>query len=301
MKHLLDIESSLKKRVIGQSVACESVAKAILRGELGPLRADNKPKGSFLLLGPTGVGKTSLVLSLLNLLYKNNKGNFARLDMAEFQNPNALVSLLGENKTTQGRLGDIIDQINENNGGIILFDEIEKAHKDVVKILLSILDEGYITMSTSEKKCIKNTYLFFTSNLGCSKIINASQLPESGINKIVKSAAQDFFGPELLARFKQHIVFSPLSLRDQIAVLRQAIKAELLLWEKSLNLNIQIDEESIIPVIMQSIPSKKLGARPFLNKAEEMLGDALVQFKLSNIKKNILIKAENNRIICLPV
>ena len=301
MSHLLGIESSLNQKVIGQPAACESVAKAILRTELGPVRPGNKPKGSFLLLGPTGVGKTSLVLTLLNLLYSNNKENFARLDMAEFQTQDALTTLLGENKDSQGRLGDIIDQINTNNGGIILFDEIEKAHKDVVKILLSILDEGHVTMSTSEKKSLKNTYLFFTSNLGCSKIINANQLPESGITKIVKNAAQEFFGPELLARFQQHTVFSPLSLTAQIAILRETIKAELLLWEKSLGLNIKVDEKSVIPLIMKSIPSKNLGARPFLSKSEEILGDALVQFKLKNIKKNILIKEENNRIICVPV
>ncbi len=301
MDCLSDLECSLNRQVIGQPVACEKITKAILRAEIGPPRPGNKPKGSFLLLGPTGVGKTSLVLSLLNVLYNSNKGNFLRLDMAEFQTQDALASLLGEDRKAQGILGNSLDIINSNGGGIILFDEVEKAHKNVIKILLSILYEGHVTVNNLEKKYFNNVYLFFTSNLGCSKIINANQLPESGTKKIMETAAQEFFGPELLARFKQIITFSPLSLKNQITILRQAMKSELLLWEKKLNLNIQVDEKSVIPLIIKEIPSKRLGARPFLTKVEELLGDALVQFKLKRIEKNILIKGENNKIICLSM
>jgi ATP-dependent Clp protease ATP-binding subunit ClpB len=295
------IETLLRERVLGQENACKSVGRAIQRAELGPPRHDNKPKCSFLFLGPTGVGKTSMVTALLEILYNNEKGNFYRLDMAEFQTKDSIKALLGENRNQQGVLGDAVDKINSNGGGILLFDEIEKAHREVIKILLSVLDEGHVTMSTTEKKLFGSTYLFFTSNLGCSKIAQSYRLPASSIEKVVVGEAQRFFGVELFARFKKHVVFKPLQIEDQIRILKKALNEEIFSWKKAFELQIRIDEESVIPFLMQEISDKRLGARPFINKVEEIIGDALVKFRMESQTKNLLITKENNKLICMPI
>lgn len=295
---LRKLNNFLNSRVVGQKRACQTLAESIILAEMKPHQKNTKPKGSFILLGPTGVGKTSLVLSTLEFLYESPNKHFVRLDMAEYQAPDSIKSLLGRDERQQGILGDSIDKLESNGGGILLFDEIEKAHSATLKILLSILDEGHTRMSTKEIKYFKNTYLFFTSNLGCAKITQAKNLPTKSIEKIVTNGAQMFFSPELFARFDHHIILEPLDFNNQTTIARESINRTIKQWNEARHLNISLDENSVIPYLLRENAKSELGARRLIKTIEQSIGKAISLFCLYSNEKDISLREENNNLIC---
>lgn len=296
---LRELEATLRKKIIGQEDAVSLISKAALRAELG-LRKSGRPKAGVLLLGPTGVGKTEAVLSLADFLYGNMK-RVKRFDMAEYQRQESLEFLLGGNRNEQGLLGDAIDELGEQGGGILLFDEIEKSYRSLSGIFLSALDAGRISMSNGETKYLSNCYLFFTSNLGAA---NAAQMVHSNyytIRRCVENSARAFFSPELFARFDEIVVFKRLSYENQVAICEQMLEGEFKYLEEKLDRPVSITEEALYWPIERGY-TRDLGARMMRKTIERELGNALVEFHLNSENNGvgeIQLTIEQSRLIAV--
>lgn len=266
---LKDLDEFLKNRIIGQEEAIGVIVNAVLSAESG-FKKLQRPKGGMLLLGPTGVGKTEVVLSLAEFLYEDSS-RVRRFDMAEYQRQESLGWLLGSNKEEQGLLGDAIDDLNEKGGGILLFDEIEKAHQSLTTIFLSALDAGHVTMPNGQTKNLSQLYLFFTSNLGgnnAAQMVNANSVT---IKKAVERCARNYFSSELFARFDEMQVFG-----------------------KCL-----IVSDEVLNFLIQKGYTRDLGARMMRRTIEREIGNALVSWKLNSepVGETIRIAVENFKLI----
>lgn len=266
----------LTARVRGQEGALREISSAVQRAELG-LASPDRPKASFLLLGPTGVGKTETVLAMSEFLYGATNA-VARFDMAEYQDKKGIERLLGD-RDRQGLLGDEIDKRVEE-GGILLFDEIEKADRDLSTVFLGLLDAARITMATGETKNVANFYIAFTSNLGSAEAIKMQRLPQTTIERRVLLAASDHFRPELLARFENRLVFSRLSYEIQKEIAEGMLRSKLKAIEGMYGLRFSYDE-SVVVALMAIGYTKELGARPMRNAVERQVGDAVRRYLLS--------------------
>jgi ATP-dependent Clp protease ATP-binding subunit ClpB len=223
-KRLLDIEEFLKKRVIGQDEAIESVADALRRSRIG-LQDEDKPMGSFIFLGPTGVGKTELVKGLASLMFDDEKA-LVRIDMSEYMEKHAVSKLLGAapGYIGHGEGGQLTEPVRRRPYSVVLFDEIEKAHPEVLNILLQLLDDGILTDSTGRKVDFRNTLVLMTSNLGSraftknrSPLGYSHDIAESTRHQIKESAIKslkEHFKPEMLNRIDEVIVFNRLTSDD---------------------------------------------------------------------------------------
>lgn len=285
IESLKELENFLSSRIIGQEEPIKTIANAVLRAELG-LVSVNKPKSGMLLLGPTGVGKTEVVLALAEFLYKDLK-RVKRFDMAEYQRQESLNWLLGGNKEEQGLLGDAIDELSEQGGGILLFDEIEKAHRSLNTIFLAALDAGRISMSNGKTKDLSGFYIFFTSNLGGSSAVQMVHSDYVTVKKHVERCAQNFFSLELFARFKEIIVFKPLSYEAQLGICKKILNLVSDNFSKILGKQLII-EEDVFNFLVQKGYSRDLGARIMHNVIDQEIGNALVTWRLNsaNLEKN---------------
>ena len=175
-QRLLKLESILHKRVVGQTEAVTAVAKAVRRGRVG-LKSANRPIGSFLFLGPTGVGKTELSKTLAEAVF-GSEDSMIRVDMSEYMEKHSVSKLIGSPPGYVGyeEGGQLSDKVRRNPYSVVLFDEIEKAHPDVFNILLQVLDDGQITDSKGRKVSFKNTIIIMTSNAGANRIIDPKHL-----------------------------------------------------------------------------------------------------------------------------
>ena len=215
---LLNMESTLHKRIIGQDEAVKKVSDAILRSRAG-ISDPNRPIGSFMFLGPTGVGKTELCKALCETLFDTEK-NLIRIDMSEYMEKYSVSRLIGAPPGYVGyeEGGQLTEQVRRKPYSVILFDEIEKAHKDVFNVLLQILDDGRVTDGQGRTVDFKNTIIILTSNLGAEEIMNGIQsdgtLSEKSIQN-VNSLLKQYFRPEFLNRLDEIIFFKPLT-KDQI-------------------------------------------------------------------------------------
>lgn len=283
LRSLENLQEFLLKRIIGQEEAIETISKAALRAEMGLKKAE-RPKSGMLLLGPTGVGKTEVTLALSEFLYKDIS-RVKRFDMAEFQRQESLNWLLGGSKEQQGLLGDAIDYLNQKGGGVLLFDEIEKAHQSLTTIFLSALDAGRITMSNGQTKNLSQCYLFFTSNLGAS---NAAQMMTSNyvtIRRCVEKTARNYFSPELFARFDEIVVFKRLSYDAQIAICQKMLEGELSYLTQKIGKQL-IVHESVFNFLVQKGYTRDLGARVMKSTIEREIGNALVNWKMAKAEEN---------------
>ena len=291
---LRKLETTLSKRVIGQPEAIKAVSNAIRRGRVG-LKDPKRPIGSFLFLGPTGVGKTELSKAIADSVFGNEK-SMIRVDMSEYMEKHSVSKLIGSPPGYVGYDdgGQLSERVRRNPYSVVLFDEIEKAHPDVFNILLQILDEGNITDNTGRKIDFKNTVIIMTSNVGAQRIIEPKHLGfiadnneeknyESMKNNVMEEIKQ-LFKPELLNRIDEIIVFHSLQKEQMLEIVNIMIK-EITVRAEKIGINLKVTPQAKQYIIDQSF-DKKYGARPLRRKLQTMLEDRLAQQILEGKIKN---------------
>ena len=284
------LEQTLHKRVIGQDEAVTAVAKSIKRGRVG-LKDPTRPIGSFLFLGPTGVGKTELSKALAEALFGNEE-SMIRVDMSEYMEKHSVAKMIGSPPGYVGHDdgGQLSEQVRRHPYSVILFDEIEKAHPDVFNILLQVLDDGHITDSQGRKVDFRNTVIIMTSNAGAQAIIDPKKLgfnvkeDEAGDYKRMKNNVMNeiklIFRPEFLNRIDEILVFHPLN-KDQMKKIVGLMCRELISRAKE-QLGIQlIIRDSVKKHIVETGTDQKYGARPLRRAVQNQLEDKLAEAILS--------------------
>ena len=305
---LLRLEKILHERVIGQDEAVEAVSKAIRRGRVG-LQDPNRPIGSFLFLGPTGVGKTELSKALAEAVFGTEQA-LIRVDMSEYMEGHSVSKMIGSPPGYVGHEegGQLSEQIRKNPYSVVLFDEIEKAHPDVFNVLLQVLDDGHITDSKGRKVSFKNTILIMTSNAGAQKIIAPKNL--GFIQDTSKSADYDkmksqvldevknSFKPEFINRIDAMIVFKTLEKAQMLEITTLLCKNIAKRCKDRMGINI-----SFTPALKNHIVDKyadyKMGARPLKRALQNVVEDALAEEILAGkIKNNDTVKVgyKNNTV-----
>lgn len=275
MQKLVDMEVNLRRRVIGQDEALEAVSNAVRRARAG-LQDPNRPVGSFIFLGPTGVGKTETARALAEFLFDDERA-MIRLDMSEYMEKHAVARMIGAPPGYIGydEGGQLTEAVRRRPYSVVLFDEIEKAHPDVFNVLLQILDDGRLTDSKGRVVDFKNTVLIMTSNLG-SREIQASvenPLADRDIQKDVLQVLRDHFKPEFLNRIDDIVVFSQLS-REQIATI---IDVQLEKLRKSLDergITIELDDSARELIIKEGY-DPTYGARPLKRAIQTLVQNPL--------------------------
>ena len=287
---LMNMEETLHNRIIGQDEAVKSISRAIRRGRVG-LKDPKRPVGSFLFLGPTGVGKTELSKALANVLFGSDE-SILRLDMSEFMEKHTVSKLIGSPPGYVGYNdgGHFSEKIRRKPYSVVLFDEIEKAHPDVFNILLQVLEDGHLTDSQGRKVNFKNTVIIMTSNAGAKSIINPKKLgftsaPDAektyeDMKKGVMGEVKDIFRPEFLNRIDDIIVFHPLT-QDEIEEVAKGMITEV---AKRVKANMEISlllSDSAIKELAKVGYDQTYGARPLRraiqNKIEDKLAEAVLK------------------------
>ena len=278
-ERLLRMEEILKLRVIGQDEAVTKVAHAIQMHRAG-LTDPNKPIGSFLFLGPTGVGKTEVARTLADFLFDDPR-KMIRIDMSEYMERHAVARLIGAPPGYVGfeEGGQLTEQVRRNPYSVILFDEIEKAHPEVFNIFLQILDEGHLTDGQGRRVSFKNCIIIMTSNIGSPLILEAKELTESVRTKIDELLYKTF-KPEFLNRIDEIIYFKTLSEKDVENIARiQLASLQKRLSEKGINL---VVKETVIAEIAERGYVKEFGARPLKRAIQSDIIVPISQFMLRN-------------------
>ena len=283
---LQKLEKTLHKRVIGQEEAVTAVAKAVRRGRVG-LKDPKRPIGSFLFLGPTGVGKTELSKALAEALFGNEE-SMIRVDMSEYMEKHSVAKMIGSPPGYVGHDdgGQLSEQVRRRPYSVLLFDEIEKAHPDVFNILLQVLDDGHITDSQGRKVDFRNTVIIMTSNAGAQAIIDPKKLgfnareDAAGDYKRMKSNVMReiklIFRPEFLNRIDEIIVFHPLG-KDEMKKIAGLMCRELVQRAKEqLGLQLTI-RDSVKDYIVETGTDQKYGARPLRRAMQSRLEDRLAE------------------------
>lgn len=281
LKHL---EATLHKRVIGQEEAVTAVAKAVKRGRVG-LKDPNRPIGSFLFLGPTGVGKTELSKALAEALFGNEE-SMIRVDMSEYMEKHSVSKMVGSPPGYVGHEegGQLSEKVRRNPYSVILFDEIEKAHPDVFNILLQVLDDGHITDSQGRKVDFKNTVIIMTSNAGAKAIIEPKKLgfvlnedAESDYKRMksnVMNEVKQIFKPEFLNRIDETIVFHALTKEHMKKIVGLLCKELIHRVKKQLDIKLVI-RNSVKDLIVEKGTDTKYGARPLRRAMQNILEDKM--------------------------
>ena len=291
---LLNLKNNLKKRVKGQDAAIELVSNAIIRARSG-IKDPNRPIGSFIFMGPTGVGKTEIAKSLAYELFDDER-HMIRIDCSEYMEAFNVSRLLGAPPGYIGyeQGGELTEAVRRNPYSIVLFDEIEKAHPDVFNILLQILDDGRITDSQGRTIDFKNTIIIMTSNLGSDIILNHEENSEELVMKLLKST----FRPELINRIDEIVTFNSLS-KDVIYEVLDRIISDTNKRLSNNHLSITLSDRAKDFVIEESY-DKEFGARPikrFITKnIETLIAEALLQEQIHDGDK-LIIDVENNKFV----
>jgi ATP-dependent Clp protease ATP-binding subunit ClpB len=259
----------LSAQIIGQDHILPRVSSVLKRGELG-LTKPHRPRGSFLFLGPTGVGKTETALAFSNYLF--GPDHVHRFDMSEYQTQDSLIRLLGENSRDEGIIGRALKQTQK---GTLLFDEIEKAHPRILDVFLQILDAARVTLATGEILDFSNYYVVLTSNIGSAETMDLEHSSFSTMERHVLSNARQNLRPEIFARVTERLVFKKLSYEIQLQIAELFLSKEL---EFLADLGCQLTlHPSVLPVVVRVGFDSKLGARPLRDAVERLVGDAVAQ------------------------
>src|ERR1700679_3651161 len=262
----------LPHEIRGQSQVLPRIVSAVQRGEFG-LTKPGRPRGSFLLLGPTGVGKTETVVVLTNQVFGANK--LFRFDMSEFQTQESLGLLLGAKLGESGYLGAMRERAAE---GSLLFDEAEKAHPRVLDILLQLLDAARITIATGQTLDFSGFYVWLTSNIGAAELMGLQHSNDATLERHVPSRAQQALRPEIFARINEKLVFNRLSYEHQLEIAEKFLMREIA-FLASRGHRLELDK-SVLPFLVRKGFHPKLGARPMRDATEKLLGDALAEHLL---------------------
>lgn len=306
---LQKLEETLHKRVIGQEEAVSAVSKAVRRGRVG-LKDPKRPIGSFLFLGPTGVGKTEVSKALAEAVFGNEE-SMIRVDMSEYMEKHSVSKMIGSPPGYVGHEdgGQLSEKVRRNPFSVILFDEIEKAHPDVFNILLQVLDDGHITDSQGRKVDFKNTIIIMTSNAGAQSIIEPKKLgfgakeDEKQDHERMKASVMEevkrIFKPEFLNRIDETIVFRALNKDDMKKIIGIMVRD----LQKRCKEQLQIDlvvREAAKEFIVEKAYDRKYGARPLLRKlqdeVEDRLADALIRGEI-HAKDRVIVTTKNKEII----
>lgn len=308
---LLNLEEILHGRIVGQNQAVMSISKAIRRSRAG-LKDPKRPIGSFLFLGPTGVGKTELCKALAEVQF-GDENQIIRIDMSEYMEKHAVSKLIGSPPGYVGynEGGQLTEKVRRNPYSVVLFDEIEKAHEDVFNILLQILDDGRLTDSKGRMIDFKNTILIMTSNVGATKI-NKNKVLGFETNKDKEDTRNQYyrmkesimgelkqkFKPEFLNRIDDIIVFHPLE-EYHIYEIVKLMTRDVIQRLKSLDIDLKISEEAVKLIAKKGL-DLEYGARPLKRAIQRELEDTLSEAILKgDIKKgnSVIAEIDNNKIV----
>ena len=289
---LKKLEQTLHKRVIGQEEAVSAVAKAVRRGRVG-LKDPKRPIGSFLFLGPTGVGKTELSKALSEALFGNEE-SMIRVDMSEYMEKHSVAKMIGSPPGYVGHDdgGQLSERVRRRPYSVVLFDEIEKAHPDVFNILLQVLDDGHITDSQGRKVDFKNTVIIMTSNAGAQTIIDPKKLGFNAKEDVagdykrmknnVMNEIKNIFRPEFLNRIDEILVFHPLSKDEMKKIVNLMCKDLVKRAREQLGIELTI-RDTVKVHIVETGTNQKFGARPLRRAVQNQLEDKMAEALLDGV------------------
>lgn len=311
-ERLMQLESILHQRVVGQGEAVTAVAKAIRRGRVG-LKDPNRPIGSFLFLGPTGVGKTELSKALAEAMF-GNENSMIRVDMSEYMEKHSVSKMIGSPPGYVGydEGGQLSEKVRRNPYSVILFDEIEKAHPDVFNILLQVLDDGHITDAQGRKVSFKNTIIIMTSNAGAQSIISPKKLgfatatDEKADYKRMKDGVMEevkrLFKPEFINRIDEIIVFHALTKEDIMNIVKIMLFSIEKRCKEQMNLSLQV-KDAVIEFLADKGFDEKYGARPIRRAIQSHIEDVLAEEILEGhivAGDSVNIDFKDNKVLMKP-
>ena len=305
-ERLRELETALRRRVVGQEEAVSAVARAVRRGRVG-LRDARRPLGSFLFLGPSGVGKTELCRALAETVYGDEKA-MLRLDMSEYMEKHAVSRLLGSppGYVGYGEGGQLTEPIRRRPWSLVLFDEIEKAHEDVWGILLQIMDDGHLTDAAGHRVDFRNTLVVMTSNVGAKAIserrpalgFGGGESGEEAVRRQVAEELRRTFRPEFLNRIDETILFRRLGREDMLAVTRLLL-GQLRARFEELGLRLEATDGALA-LTAQLGSDEKNGARPLRRLLQRHVEDPAAELLLSGTLaegERLLLDAEDGRLV----
>lgn len=267
LSKLRQLNDYLPQRIRGQDHAITRIVSVLQRGELN-LTKEARPRGSFLFLGPTGVGKTEITLAFTEFLMGRDK--LFRFDMSEYQNQTSVAVLLGGELGERGTLALARDK---SAYGTLLFDEVEKAHPRVMDIFLQILDAARVTMASGETLDLSGFYVVLTSNIASAEIVDLQHSSFATMERHVLAHAQQAMRPELYARITEKLVFNRLTYNIQLEIAQLLLAQELAFMRG--NGHKLIADPSVLPFLVRRGFHPRLGARPMRDAVEKSIGDAV--------------------------
>ena len=286
------LKAQLFHRIRGQTEVLTRLLQAMERREL-ETTPQRGARGSFFLAGPTGVGKTETARTIAEVLFDG--AELLRIDCSEYTTPAAVEGLRGDRVGDRGRLGQAYDR---NPRGVWLWDEIEKAHPDLIKLFLQMTSAARLTLACGDTLDLRGIYLIVTSNLGSAEITGRENLTFTSLERHVVRCIERFLSPELLARFGKPYVFRPLTRAVQAEIATQCLK-DLLDWHRQQGRNIEFHPHVLSFLINRGF-SPRLGARDLLAFVEESIGDAVARSLRSGGTGSGLLKVVGNRLEIVP-